>query len=229
MTHNGTLLSLLICLLLMTGCNLPKDSSPVLETQLDSIAYAVGMDIGKFYHEKQGIELDAEHLYQGFRDITSDTLNLRMTELQGAELITRFANMMEAKLAATNEINQEGFLAQNAVREEVQLLESGVQYEVLQAGTGASPELTNIVRISFTGQLLDGTVFASSANEPDQSLEIDISQAVSGLQEALTHMKPGDQWRVWVPAELGYGSENRPPIGPNSLLIYTIELQEIMR
>ena len=229
MTHNATLLSLLACFFLLAGCSPSQESSISLDSQMDSIAYAVGMDIGKFYHAKQGIKLDAEHLYQGFLDITSDSTNLRMTEAEGAELITRFANMMEAKLAATNEINQQGFLVQNAAREEVNQLESGVQYEVLHAGNGASPDLTNIVRISFTGQLLDGTVFASSANEPEQSLEIDISQAVTGLQEALTNMKPGDQWRVWIPAELGYGSENRPPIGPNSLLVYTIELQEIMR
>lgn len=229
MTNASSLLRWSICLLVFTGCQTDTDPTTNLTSQMDSIAYAVGMDIGKFYHTKQGIELDPEHVYQGFRDIVSDSLSLRMTEAEGAALITRFANMMEAKLAATNEINQQGFLDQNRIREGVMERPSGIQYEVLQEGAGSSPTLDNIVRISFTGQLLDGTIFATSANEPEQSLEIDISQTVAGLQEALTHMKPGDQWKVWIPAELGYGSENRPPIGPNSLLVYTIELQEIMR
>lgn len=228
MSVQNTLLSLFSLLLLISSCSSPGSESVTMSTQMDSIAYAVGMDIGKFYHDKQGIPLDPEMVYQGFKDIVQEDSVIKLSQAEGAALINEFANMMEAKLAATNEIAGQGFLNQNSRRAEVNELDSGVQYEVLAEGTGASPRLDNVVKIRVSGQLLDGTLFASSANEADRALEVDISQAVPGLQSALTNMKPGDSWRLWVPANLGYGSENRPPVGPNSLLIYNIELLEIM-
>lgn len=228
MSVQNTLLSLFSLLLFLSSCSTPTSDSVALSTQMDSIAYAVGMDIGKFYHDKQGIPLDPKMVYQGFNDIVQEDSVIRFSQADGAALINQFANMMEAKTAATNEISGQEFLKQNSRREEVKALESGVQYEVLSEGTGASPRIDNIVKIRVTGQLLDGTLFASSANDADGALEVDISQAVTGLQSALTNMKPGDSWRLWVPAELGYGAENRPPVGPNSLLIYNIELLEIM-
>lgn len=228
MSIHHTLLCLVSLLLLASSCNTPTSELAAPVSQMDSIAYAVGMDIGTFYHDKQGIPLDPEMVYQGFRDIVQEDSVLRFSKAEGAALINKFANMMEAKLAATNEIAGQEFLKQNGLRDEVQQLESGVQYQVIEEGTGASPRLDNIVKIRVRGQLLDGTLFASSANEADQALEVDIAQAVPGLQSALTQMKPGDSWVLWVPAELGYGAENRPPVGPNSLLIYHIELLEIM-
>ncbi len=200
-----------------------------MKTHMDSISYAVGMDIAKYY-ALQKVTLHPQFIFEGFRDMsTGDSTALLFSARQGGELIESFYRMMEAKVAAENEINQKAFLAQNQTQEGVTLLDSGLQYRVIAQGTGASPKPENVVKIRFEGRLLSGTVFVSSDNEPSGTLEADISQVIPGLQLALTRMKPGDRWQVWVPSEMGYGSENRPPITPNSLLIYDIELMEILR
>ncbi|MDP5170216.1 MAG: FKBP-type peptidyl-prolyl cis-trans isomerase [Bacteroidia bacterium] len=229
MMKNFPLLSLLVALS-FSACQAPSPQSVEMNTQLDSIAYAVGMDIGKFYHTKQQIKLNPELIYAGIKDIvTQDSGKTRFSEDKGVALIDAFSRMMEAKRAATNEINEKAFLSENAIKPQVNVMAEGVQYQVLEEGIGASPRADNVVKVRIDGRLLDGTLFASSANNEDNTIEVDIALALPGLQLALTSMKPGDKWRVWIPSQLGYGSESRPPISPNSLLVYDIELLEILR
>lgn len=219
-----------------TECGQTGGDSTAMTTQLDSIAYAVGMDVGTFYHERQGIALSPELFYAGFRDRVQDSSNLRMSDEEAYALIQRFATMMESKrqsdlmaLAAENEVKQKEFLESNQNRPEVEVMANGIQYQVLTAGTGASPTGSNVVQVRITGELLDGMRFVDSANEPNGELEVDISQTIPGIAAVLTTMKPGGHWRVWIPSELGWGSDIHNNIPPNSLLIYDIELIEILR
>ena len=103
---NFPLLSLLVALS-FSACQAPSPQSVEMNTQLDSIAYAVGMDIGKFYHTKQQIKLNPELIYAGIKDIvTQDSGKTRFSEDKGVALMDAFSRMMEAKRAATNEINE---------------------------------------------------------------------------------------------------------------------------
>lgn len=221
-------LATMIAALVLSACE--SDPKPmVMTTQLDSIAYAVGMDIAKYYHDKQGIPLDPNWVHEGFKDMVAGDSSLKFSTETGVELITLFSKMMTEKMVQTNRVQESAFLQENLKKEGIDTLGGGVQFQEIARGTGASPRASNIVKMRFEGRLLDGTVFASSAGEPGNVLEVDIAQTLPGLQMALVRMKPGAKWRVWVPSGMGYGSESRPPISPYSLLIYDIELLEILR
>ncbi len=214
--------------LLLSACqSTPKPVA--MTTQLDSIAYAVGMDIAKYYHDKQGIPLDPAWVHEGFKDMVAGDSSLKISIETGVDLISVFSKMMTEKMVQTNRVRETAFLQENLTKEGVDTLGNGVQFQEIARGTGASPRASNIVKMRFEGRLLDGTVFATSAGEPDSVLEVDIAQTLLGLQMALVRMKPGAKWRVWVPSSMGYGSESRPPISPYSLLVYDIELLEILR
>jgi FKBP-type peptidyl-prolyl cis-trans isomerase len=106
----------------------------------------------------------------------------------------------------------------------VQSLPSGLQYKVLTAGTGATPKASDTVQTHYSGKLLDGTVFDSSYDR-GQPAVFGVDQVIAGWTEALQKMKVGDKWEVYIPGDLAYGLRGSPPkIGPNALLIFTVEL-----
>jgi FKBP-type peptidyl-prolyl cis-trans isomerase len=122
----------------------------------------------------------------------------------------------------------EAFLAQNGKREGVQTTASGLQYRVLKQGNGPSPTINDGVRCNYRGMLLDGTEFDSSARHGGPA-EVLVNGVIPGWTEALQKMKVGDKWQLFVPPNLAYG-ENPPgqPIEANSLLVYEIELLEVL-
>jgi FKBP-type peptidyl-prolyl cis-trans isomerase FklB len=121
----------------------------------------------------------------------------------------------------------EEFLKGNASKEEVKTLPSGLQYIVLKEGYGPSPELTESVTVHYHGTLIDGTVFDSSIDK-GKPLTFTLNQVIRGWQEALQLMPQGAKWRVFVPANLGYGQRGAgSKIKPNSVLIFDMELISI--
>ncbi len=130
--------------------------------------------------------------------------------------------------AQANEQAAAKFLAENAKREGVQTTPSGLQYRVLRPGNGASPTLADRVRCHYRGTLLDGTEFDSSAGGPPA--EFAVNDVIDGWAEALQKMRVGDKWQLFVPVNLGYRM-NPPPgsgIEPNSMLIFEVELLEVL-
>lgn len=121
----------------------------------------------------------------------------------------------------------QAFLAKNAQREGVTTTASGLQYEVLASGEGASPKATDQVRAHYHGTLIDGTVFDSSVDR-GEPFETGVNSVIAGWQEALQLMKVGDKWKLVVPPELAYGERGSPPaIGPNETLVFEVELLSI--
>jgi peptidylprolyl isomerase/FKBP-type peptidyl-prolyl cis-trans isomerase FklB len=121
------------------------------------------------------------------------------------------------------------YLAKTATEPGVKTLPSGLQYKVLRSGpaTGLKPQLTDEVKVHYEGKLMDGTVFDSSY-ERGQPAAMPLGALVKGWQEALQLMRPGDEWILYVPPELGYGSEGAGQIPPGSALTFRIELIDVL-
>ena len=135
----------------------------------------------------------------------------------------------EADLKAVNQdkIDEaEKFLAENAKRENVVVLPSGLQYEVIKKGTGAIPVDTDQVKVHYHGVLLDGTVFDSSIDRKEPAV-FGVNQVIPGWTEALKLMPVGSKWKVFVPYNLAYGAEDRGAIKPFSTLIFDVELMDV--
>lgn len=143
-------------------------------------------------------------------------------ETPSAAQAPQTAPQIEENAAMTDQ--GQTFLARNAAREEVITTDSGLQYEVLVSGDGASPDPTDLVTVHYTGTLIDGTVFDSSVQR-GQPAEFPANRLIAGWVEALQLMQVGDKWMLYIPPELAYG--DRSPgglIGPGATLIFELEL-----
>ena len=126
-----------------------------------------------------------------------------------------------------NKVAGEKYLADNAKKEGVKVLESGVQYKVLKEGTGALPKDTSMVKVHYEGKTMDGKVFDSSYSR-NQPADFRANQVIKGWTEALVHMPAGSIWEVYIPQELAYGERQQgTDIKPFSTLIFKIELLEV--
>lgn len=191
----------------------------------------------------QGAELDAEQLIAGIR-LAMEEKELGMTPEEIDSVLTAYNEEMVKRLMerrkAIGEENQaaaEKFFAENKTKEGVQVLESGVQYKVLQAGAGESPALTDRVSVRYEGRLLNGEVF--DGTEGEETALFPVGGVIRGMSEMLQKMKVGEKVEVYIPAELAYGAEGprdrtgRPrmdsAIGPYATLIFKLELIEIVK
>ena len=122
------------------------------------------------------------------------------------------------------------FLTQNAKAEGVQTLPGGIQYKVVQSGPtgGESPDGNDLVRVDYEGSLIDGSVFDSSYERGAPAV-FTLGTVVEGWTEVLQHMKPGDEWIVYLPADKGYGERSSPEIPANSVLVFRLKLLDISR
>jgi FKBP-type peptidyl-prolyl cis-trans isomerase FkpA len=232
-THCTRLLPAL--LLFWVACGPQTMDNRPLATQNDSLSYFVGQDLGKVY-ARYNIELDPALIYQGYRDIL-DSLPLELNEAEITRLSlllsqrVKFAQDEKAKEEAANNLKLgQDFLRQNQEVDGIEKLASGIQYRVLRQGEGQPPTLGDEVRVSYTGRLMDGSVFTSTVGETDSTriLEIEPTHLLPGLRESLLLMKPGTRWEVFLPAHMGYGQEGKNHVPPNTVLIFDLELQEVL-
>jgi len=171
----------------------------------------------------QANAVDLPKLTQGLEDVMSGKAQASQADVQKANtLLVQSRNVM----AQRNEAAAHRFLAANARRPGVKTTKSGLQYKVLNAGSGASPQQTDQVTVNYRGTLLDGTVFDSSyaRGRPET---FPVKGVIPGWQEALAMMKPGAKWQIFIPPELAYGANSPPPIPPNSVLTFDVELLNI--
>jgi len=144
-----------------------------------------------------------------------DELNKRIMQQQSEDA---------GRLAAQGE----QFLEDNAKREEVDITETGLQYEVLASGDGESPAESSTVRVHYHGTLVDGTVFDSSVDR-GEPIEFPVNGVIAGWTEALLMMKPGDKWKLFIPHNLAYGANGAGGvIGPYQALIFEVELLAVV-
>ena len=125
-----------------------------------------------------------------------------------------------------NKMKGEAFLAENAKKEGVTVTASGLQYEVIASGSGATPTLSDTVETHYTGRFMDGSEFDSSVSR-GQPLTFAVTGVIAGWTEALQLMKEGDKWKLYIPSDLAYGERGVGPIPPNATLIFEIELLSV--
>lgn len=189
--------------------------------------------------KRQGVDLNEEKLAEGIQ-LAIKGEELGMTQEEVRTVMMAYQKVVEKQqvekmtvMAKENKAEGDAFLAENAKNENVKTLPSGVQYEVLEEGTGGTPAISNLVRVHYHGTLPDGTVFDSSLRPLDGSepepVEFQVGQVVPGFSEALQAMKVGDKWKVAIPGEKAYGMRGKPPIGPNQTLLFEIQLLAIVR
>ncbi|HDK38599.1 MAG TPA: FKBP-type peptidyl-prolyl cis-trans isomerase, partial [Thiolapillus brandeum] len=170
-------------------------------------SYTLGARMAKML-KAQGIgELDGE----AFGAAVADVINgepLQMTEEEMTEVLKvrseKLAAEQERKAAKALEKSR-AYLAENANKPGVKVMESGLQYQIIKPGNGESPKITDKVKVHYEGHTIDGNKFDSSYDR-GKAAEFAIQGVVKGFSEALVHMKPGAKWKVFIPPELGYGS-----------------------
>ena len=227
----------LTALLALAGCdqmnNQPQEAD--LQTQDQKISYLLGMDNGKNI-QTIGIEIDTAAFQQGFNDGLTNA-EPQLSEEQIAEAIKAFETVMTDKRDEMQQAEQQAsqmqgdanldegtaFLAENGAKEGVTTTESGLQYKVLVAGSGAVPSVDSTVEVHYAGRLLDGTEFDSSVKRGVPT-QFGVTQVIAGWTEALQLMEEGSKWELYIPASLAYGPGGTGPIGPNATLIFEVEL-----
>jgi FKBP-type peptidyl-prolyl cis-trans isomerase FkpA len=188
-------------------------------------SYAFGQVVGADLHQT-GLEFDYDAFTEGFRTSVTGgqgpyTLEEAMAMVQAA-----FQDAM-AKQAEENRVKEAAFLVENAAKETIRITESGLQYEVLNEGSGAKPLATDTVKVNYEGSLVDGSVFDSSF-ERGEPAEFPLNRVIPGWSEGLQLMPVGSAYRFYIPSKIAYGEQGAGQvIPPYATLIFRVELLEI--
>ena len=203
------------------------DKYTSVETQA---SYGVGFQMGEQLKSNPFEGLTLEAVVEGL----SDAFNGQAAQVDTDTLRNAFGEihqrMQAAKAEQSKAVIEEGeaYLAKNAEREEVTVTESGLQYEIIEAGEGDKPAADSNVRVHYHGTLIDGSVFDSSYKR-GQPAEFPVNGVIRGWTEALQLMKEGAKYEFYIPADLAYGQRGSgPKIGPGETLIFTVELLDVI-
>ncbi|MEL3907184.1 MAG: FKBP-type peptidyl-prolyl cis-trans isomerase [Treponema sp.] len=234
------LISVLLTMTLFTvSCKKAESSEPAAQTDAapaeaaekelppptaKEIGYAFGVMMGTSLKEFK-LDVDYNELLKGLKDAANKT----DADLNAAQqVLQRASEAAYKKEAAENLAKETAFLEKNAKEAGVQTTESGLQYQVLTEGTGAAPALSDTVKVHYKGTLLDGTVFDSSYDR-GTPVEFPLNAVIPGWTEGLQLMKTGAKYKLYIPSKIGYGERGVPQvIPPNSVLIFEVELLEIL-
>lgn len=189
--------------------------------------------------ERQGVDLNMTKFSEGIQKAVEGS-ELGMTPEETKSVMMAFQKIVQKQqvekmtiLAKKNKAEGDTFLAENAKKDSVKKLPSGVQYEVIEEGTGGTPTVSNMVRVHYHGTLPDGTVFDSTLKpldgSPPEPAEFKVGQVVPGFSEVLQAMKVGDKWKIAIPGEQAYGMRGKGKIGPNQTLLFELQLLGVVR
>lgn len=199
-----------------------------LTTEVDSISYILGVNIATNLRQQGFTEINLEAMSKAFADVYSKN-QLAIKPEEGQQILNQYFQNLQSKKAEKNLEEGKKFLEENKKKEGVVTLPSGLQYMVLKEGTGETPSATDKVTTHYHGTLIDGTVFDSSV-ERGQPATFPVNGVIQGWVEALQLMKVGSKWRLFIPPHLAYGERGAgESIGPNSTLIFEVELLSIQK
>lgn len=227
--------------ILLSGCDKmggAAKSAPKLETQEQKVSYIIGSDMGNNFKTNE-IKIDEQALLAGVSDAIKGN-KPALSEADTKATMEAFSATMkkkgEAKQAAQkvdaekkgkeNAEKGKAYLEQNGKRKEVTTTKSGLQYEVVTMGKGAKPQATDTVTVHYSGKLIDGTEFDSSYKRNEPAV-FPVNGVIPGWVEALQLMPEGSKFKLVIPSDLAYGAGGTGPIGPNSVLVFDVELIKI--
>ncbi|MCF8277952.1 MAG: FKBP-type peptidyl-prolyl cis-trans isomerase [Flavobacteriales bacterium] len=219
----------------MSACNTQNSDKDVkLTTFEDSISFAIGTDVG--LDIKNGVKaqemdsmLNAELIIAGFRNAYMND-SARFSKEDSQKIISAFLQKKQDEMAGKNLAAGQAFLGENQGKAGVVTTESGLQYIVLKEGEGTAPTLADQVMVHYTGKLLNGEVFDSSY-ERNEPVTFYVRSVIPGWTEAMQLMKPGAEYKLFIPSNLAYGEQGNPRGGiePNSVLIFDVKLIEVIK
>ncbi|OQX99233.1 MAG: hypothetical protein B6I20_10190 [Bacteroidetes bacterium 4572_117] len=220
-----------IAVLSFAACNNGNSQvgSADLKTELDSVSYSLGVDIAKNIKRAGLDEVNVQALAAGLANVLNDD-SLTISAEDGQKSIQAYFQKAQVQKLAKNKEAGEKFLEENKKKDGVEVLESGIQYKIITKGEGAIPNDSSTVKVHYTGTLIDGTKFDSSVDR-GQPFETKVNgRIIKGWTEILKIMPVGSKYMVYIPTELGYGTQVRPGgvIEANMALIFEMELLEIV-
>lgn len=198
-----------------------------MSEDLKAVSYCVGMSLGGSLLQQNLQGISTAVLAEAIQD-AFDGKEMKYTPEEANTIIQNFLNAEGEKKFGKNKEVADAFLAENTKKEGVTTTASGLQYEVIDAGSGDKPGPQSNVTVHYHGTLIDGTVFDSSI-ERGQPASFGVNQVIKGWTEALQLMPKGAKFRLYIPQDLAYGATPHPggPIEPYMALIFDVELLEI--
>jgi len=213
----------------------PAPAPLTLTTPKDKLSYAIGLSVGKTLKQRDQADMntvDPAIIGRAIRDVLTDKKPL-LTDQEAQTTITAFQTdvrkkqeLLQQQLAEKNKAEGDAFLAANKTKDGVVTLPSGLQYKVLEEGTGPKPTATDTVVVNYRGTLLNGMEFDSSYKR-GQPATFGVGQVIKGWTEALQLMPVGSKWQIFIPSDLAYGPRGPGVIGPNATLVFEVELVAI--
>lgn len=196
-----------------------------LENEIDKVSYSLGVNMAQNLKGQGLSEINFGALAKGFEDVYGDG-EVKVNPMEAQQTLQAYFQKAAQKQQEENKIAGEKFLEENAKREEVTVLPSGLQYEILKQGDGEKPTATSTVKTHYHGTLINGDVFDSSVDR-GQPASFPVNRVIAGWTEALQLMPVGSKWKLYVPYNLAYGESGARSIGPYETLIFEVELLEI--
>ena len=230
-----------VALLALTACQKEQKAEPApkMDTEQAKQAYSLGVSAGRYLqstideYSKISVDLNAQLILKGVQDGMAGKSDVTEEEIQ--QLLTALdetyrneqMKLAEAAAASAKAAGQ-AYLDENAKKDGVTVTESGLQYEVLQAAEGAKPAATDTVKVHYTGTLTDGTKFDSSVDR-GEPIEFPLNRVIPGWTEGVQLMSVGSKFRFTIPSELAYGDRDMGTIPPNSVLVFEVDLLDIVK
>jgi FKBP-type peptidyl-prolyl cis-trans isomerase len=219
-----------VLVLLMGGLAGSLLQAAELKTFDQKYSYTLGVRMARLLRAEGIGQLDGAAFGEAVADVLNDK-PLQLSDEQMSEVLrqrTEELRKQKAERARAALERSRRFLAENAKKPGIHQLPGGLQYQVIEAGKGQPPTMDDRVKVHYEGRTIDGRKFDSSRDR-GQPAEFSLRGVIPGFSEALTHMKPGARWKVFIPPELAYGEQGAgDAIGPNEALIFDLELLQVL-
>jgi len=219
-------LTILLISVMAFGCNsVAQNSDTDMSVEKNKLSYSLGVLMAQNLKSLDA-DVDPTVLAEAINDVLKGN-DLKVEAAEAQQFFQEFSKAQSAKKFEKNKSEGETFLAENAKKEGVVVLPSGLQYKVITDGTGAKPAATDKVTVHYHGTLIDGTVFDSSVDRGTPA-SFPVNGVIKGWVEALQLMPTGSKWQLYIPSDLAYGERGAGgDIGPFATLIFDVELISI--
>jgi len=226
--------SAVLAMTILSACSQGQKGRVNLQTEMDSVSYAIGTDIGSNFKRSKLDSVNVDALAMGLRDALDSAMLFDEATVQ--QVVQGYmAKVQEKQMASErakgeeNRLAGEQFLAENGKRTGVVTTASGLQYEVITLGTGPKPVASDKVKVHYTGTLIDGSKFDSSVDRGTPAT-FGVGQVIPGWVEGIQLMPSGSKFKFYIPSDLAYGPQGAgEKIPGNSALIFEVELLEVVK